>query len=78
MIIYFFQLQIAMVAVSLTVVTDNQQTDYGGSKIILPRMHQINWLVARFVKLNVDKEIEYSQSALFRRIKKMRNCCAFD
>ena len=29
----------------------------------------LNWLVARFVKLNDDKEIEYSQSALFRRIK---------
>ena len=25
----------------------------------------LNWLVARFVKLNDDKEIEYSQSALF-------------
>jgi hypothetical protein len=30
----------------------------------------LNWLVARFVKLNDDKEIEYSQSALFRRIKR--------
>ena len=29
----------------------------------------LNWLVARFVKLNDDKEIEYSQNALFRRIK---------
>jgi hypothetical protein len=30
----------------------------------------LNWLVARFVKLNDDKEIEYSQSTLFRRIKR--------
>ena len=30
----------------------------------------LNWLVARFVKLNDDKEIEYSQSALFLRIKR--------
>ena len=29
----------------------------------------LNWLVARFVKINDDPEIEYSQSALFRRIK---------
>ena len=29
----------------------------------------LNWLVARFVKLNDDKEIEYSQRALFLRIK---------
>ena len=29
----------------------------------------LNWLVARFVKINDDQEIEYSQSALFRRIK---------
>jgi hypothetical protein len=29
----------------------------------------LNWLVARFVKLNDDKEIEYSQQALFLRIK---------
>ena len=29
----------------------------------------LNWLVARFIKLNDDQEIEYSQSALFRRIK---------
>jgi len=29
----------------------------------------LNWLVARFVKINDDSEIEYSQSALFRRIK---------
>ena len=30
----------------------------------------LNWLVARFVKLNDDKEIEYSQRALFARIKR--------
>ena len=29
----------------------------------------LNWLVARFVKLNDDKEIKYSQSALFKQIK---------
>jgi hypothetical protein len=29
----------------------------------------LNWLVARFVKFNDDKEIKYSQSALFKRIK---------
>ncbi len=30
----------------------------------------LDWLVERFVKLNDDKEIEYSQSALFKRIKR--------
>ena len=41
--------------------------DIHGRKFLL--ILALNWLVARFVKLNDDKEIEYSQSALFRRIK---------